>query len=64
MLEKSFDKIFYLVSDLIQNFRVRLGNMRAAIRGIANVVVPPICVRAMLTLARHTIGWSGNKYRT
>ena len=31
-------------------------NSRATMRGIANAVVPPIRVRATLTLARHAIG--------
>ena len=59
MLEGYFDKISSLVPYLIQEFRVRLGNLRTAMRGIANADVPPIRVRAMLTLAQHTIGWSG-----
>ena len=59
MLEGHFDKVFSLVPDLIQEFRVRLGNLRTTMRGIANADVPPIRVRAMLTLARHAIGWSG-----
>jgi len=44
---------------LIQEFRVRLENLRVAMRGITNVIVPPICIHAMLTLAQHAIGWSG-----
>ena len=32
-------------------------------RGIANSGVPPIRVRVALTLARHTIGWSGRKLK-
>jgi hypothetical protein len=59
LLEGRFDKIFFLVPDSIQEFRVRLENLRVAIRDIANVVVPSIHVLAKLTLARHAIGWSG-----
>ena len=33
--------------------------MKAATRGTADALVPPIRVRAALTLARHTVGWSG-----
>ena len=38
---------------------VSVENLRAAMRGIANAVVPPIRVWATLTLAWHAIGWSG-----
>ena len=46
--------------DLIQEFSVRLEELRFTMRGIANVVVPPIRVRTMLTSVRHAIGWSRN----
>ena len=59
MLEGSFDRFFISVLDLIQDFWVRVENLEVAMRGIAYAVVPPICVRAALTLVWHTIGWSG-----
>ena len=55
MLEGSFDKIPIQVPNLIQDFRVRVENLKAATRGTADAFVPPIRVRAALTLARHTI---------
>jgi hypothetical protein len=58
LLEERFDKKFCLVLDSIQEFRIRLKNLRVAIRGVANIVVPSIHVLATLTLARHAIGWS------
>ena len=59
LLEGRFDR--YLISpiDLREEFRIRVENLRAAIRGIANAVMPSICVRATLTLAQHAVGWSG-----
>lgn len=59
MLEEIFDRILIRVPDLIQAFKDSLEKLEAAMQGLANVVVPPIRVRAALTLARHTIGWSG-----
>ena len=59
MLEGRFDKILIQVPNLIQDFKVRMENLRAATRGTADALVPPIRARVALTLARHTIGWSG-----
>jgi hypothetical protein len=59
MLERSFDRILIRIPELIQAFRDSFKKLEAAMRGLANARVPPIRVRAALTLARHTIGWSG-----
>jgi hypothetical protein len=60
ILEGSFNRVFIMIPDLIQAFKDSFEKLEVAMRGLANVVVSPIRVRAALTLARHTIGWSGN----
>ena len=59
LLEGMFDGSSISSTNLIQDFRVRVENLRLAMLGIANAAVPLIFVRATLTLPRHEIGWSG-----
>jgi hypothetical protein len=59
LLEGRFDRYLISAIDLREEFRIGVENLKAAMRGIANAIVPPIRVRATLTLARHAIGWSG-----
>jgi hypothetical protein len=59
LLEGRFDKYLISATDLREEFRIRVENLRVAMRGIANAVVPPIRAWATLTLARHAIEWSG-----
>jgi hypothetical protein len=63
MLEGSFDKVLIRIPNLIQAFRDSFEKFEAAMRGLANARMPPIRVRATLTLARHTIGWSGKNIK-
>lgn len=59
MIEGIFARYLISMTNLIQDFGVRVENLRVVMRGIANNGVPPIRVRATLTLAWHAIGWSG-----
>jgi hypothetical protein len=59
MLEESFDRVFIRPPDVIQTFGDNFEKLEATMRGLANARVPPIRVHVALTLARHTIGWSG-----
>jgi hypothetical protein len=59
MLEGSFDRVLIRPPDVIQAFRDSFEKLEVTMRGLANARVPPIRVRVALTLARHTIGWSG-----
>ena len=61
LLEGMFDGSSKSSTNLIQDFRVRVENLRPAMLGIANAAVSLIFVRATLTLPRHEIGWSGKK---
>ena len=49
LLEGRFDRYLKSTTNLREEPRVRVENLRGAMRGIANAVVPPIRVQATLT---------------
>ena len=59
-MKEIFIKTFIIICYLIQVLRDNLENLEVALQVITKSVALLICVRIVLSLARHTISWSGN----